>query len=242
MVKLVGATAKPGRHCASNAIEHLKRASLLESADAGMAAFRAITAEEEASTALFHAIKRHKYPGAKALNPRNHVHKNAVTPFCEAVSEVLALTDDVVSTALILDKTEQDARFRVRLDVSKIVPGKKYGMPEPPLHFSVASNGQPTDFAPQLASLATERGSRSIAVYLRKRANERNRILYASQDGYPEIPAVSGFLKRQRRNVFVLLGLYLLVDPYPIHQLFVQQGLNAFLRMLNVMPNDLDFG
>ncbi|PLU07434.1 hypothetical protein BMJ29_02810 [Sinorhizobium medicae] len=57
-----------------------------------MSFFRAITAEEEAATALILALKQRRYPGSEKLNPWEHLHKAAVSPFLDAVGNVLAET------------------------------------------------------------------------------------------------------------------------------------------------------
>ena len=61
-----------------NAFKHLRKAWLLLPIDTEMSAFRAITAEEEAATALILALKMRQYPGADVLKYNNHVHKSAV--------------------------------------------------------------------------------------------------------------------------------------------------------------------
>src|SRR5437762_14165480 len=86
-------TALPGRPAAKSAVRHIDKAYALADLDPDMAAFRAITAEEEAGTALFHSLKRHRYPGSAVLKPRDHLHKNAVAPFCTAVARLFALAD-----------------------------------------------------------------------------------------------------------------------------------------------------
>lgn len=47
-----------------NAFNHLRLSWQIKDIDQGMAAFRAITAEEEAATALIHSIKQKRYPNA----------------------------------------------------------------------------------------------------------------------------------------------------------------------------------
>ncbi len=97
-------------------------ATILDGVDLEMAAFRAITAEEEAASALFHSLKRRRYAGAARLSPRNHVHKNAVAPFCTAVSRVLAATEEIgMKSGLLLDKSEEPWRFRVWVNLEPII-------------------------------------------------------------------------------------------------------------------------
>ena len=51
-------TLAPGKNCARNAFRHIASAFDLAERAPEMAAFQAITAEEEAATAVFHAIRR----------------------------------------------------------------------------------------------------------------------------------------------------------------------------------------
>jgi hypothetical protein len=91
--ELVLKTPAPGKHCARNAIRHIECAWALAELDPEMAAFRAITAEEESATAVFHAIRRRKYIGSEKLNPHDHVQKNALFPFFSAIAELLEQAD-----------------------------------------------------------------------------------------------------------------------------------------------------
>jgi hypothetical protein len=58
------------RHCGRSAFRHLRKAWMLYPIDREMALFRAITAEEEAATALILAMKQRRYPGAELLDYR----------------------------------------------------------------------------------------------------------------------------------------------------------------------------
>jgi len=239
---LVENTPAPAKHCARNAYRHLQKAWSLDGVDLEMAAFRAITAEEEAASATFHSLKRRGYRGAEKLNPRKHLHKNAVVPFCKAVAGVLAVTESAgIKSGLYLDKSENPWRFKVQINVEHLVPGKKYAYPEPPLHFTISGDSHPHDFADKLKEIAKKRNVCSIKNYLEGRANMRNRILYASPRGAPEVTSLGNFLTTQRQNVFILVVLYLMIDPYPKKQLFVQQCLQSFLKMLDLLPQDIKF-
>lgn len=63
------------KHCTRNAYVNLRKSWTLHPVDSEMYLFRAITAEEEAATALMLALKKQHYPNAEQLNPRNHTHK-----------------------------------------------------------------------------------------------------------------------------------------------------------------------
>lgn len=230
----------PGKHCARNAFRHLAKAWKLQESDREMAAFRAITAEEEATTAIFHSLLRRKYKGAEKLKRNNHVHKNAVVPFCTAVAGALALTEVPLKPQLYFDKKETPPRFRIRIDVSSIIPDQQ-AYPEPPLHFDMKVNDQPYDFSDKIEEVMKKNNFKEISDYLKERANKRNMLLYANPEGAPEVTSLGNFLAIQRTNVLMLSVIYLMIDPYAQKQLFVQQCLQAFLKMLNLLPGDIEF-
>jgi hypothetical protein len=59
----------------------------------------------------------------------------------------------------------------------------------------------------------------------------------------PKLPNVElrNFLQGQREHVVMLLGVYILIDPYPEKQIFVQQAFLAFLIALKQLPKDIIF-
>jgi hypothetical protein len=79
--ELIKERPSPGRHAAFNALRHISKAWDLRNLDREMAVFRSFCAEEEAATAIFHALRRLRYPGAERLKHRDHVQKAAVMPF-----------------------------------------------------------------------------------------------------------------------------------------------------------------
>jgi hypothetical protein len=194
-----------------------------------MAAFRAITAEEEAATAVFHALKRHQYPGSNLLHRHSHLHKNALGPFCEATFEVFKLLNDQHDLRPQLMIAEEEGSRRLKSQFRVVVPGvgEQLATGALPLGFSISRNGQLHDFADQIDNLATSRGADTIKAHLKQRANMRNEVLYAGSDGLPTVK-LNNFLRTQRRAVKMLVILFLLIDPYAEQQLFVSQCLKAF--------------
>lgn len=238
----------PSRWRAFNALRHLNKGWRLRVEDPEMAAFRSITAEEEAATALFLSLKRHRYKGANKLNHRNHVHKNAVIPFIDAVSRAFAKFRDIAPPVeLVWDKQQIPARLILRVMVSHPVRGSVWALPQPPLNFfsSVSQIGLGMvrlDFAAEIAQIAIGAKAESIIEYLRERANFRNKLLYAADEGYPGVSGdIEAGLRGLQRNVMTILRIYFMIDPYAKHQGFVQQCLDAFLKMLNLVPKDVRF-
>src|SRR6266700_1198395 len=241
VAKLILETPAPGKHCARSAIRHISRAWDLRHIDREMAAFRAITGEEESVSAIFHSLKRHGYEKANKLNPRNHVHKSAVFAFFRCVGEVLDVTNQMkLEPKLELNKNEHSSRrIRVRLTVRGPDGKPLWAYPEPPLHYTVRLNDNIVDFSEQLQKLASEKNCRDILSHIKMEANRRNRVLYARPDGVPTIEEpIDGYLMRRRDIIFTNLIIYLLIDPYSEHQLFVRQALAAFLKMLQMLEDE----
>ena len=242
LVEMLANTSKPGQYAARNAVRHIDKAAAIAEIDPEMAAFRAITAEEESATAVFHALKRHKYAGSEALRPRDHLQKNALGPFCLAVAELFATADQALGLKpqLRIDGEGDSAKLVTQFHVAGIGLGDRIAEPQPPLNLAISKNDRLHDFAEQLQSLAASRRTESILAHLKQRANLRNEILYASAQGLPNV-TLNNFLKEQRRTVKVNLELFLLIDPYVEQQLFVAQTLLAFLKMVDQLPKTLEF-
>ena len=235
-------TPAPGVHCARSAVRHIERASGLAECYPEMAAFSAITAEEEAATAVFHAIRRRRYLGWEKLDPWDHVQKNALFPFIEAIRRFFAASEEELGLAPKLVFDIDGKKLFLTFNPKRFNPAENVARVIPPLHFSISRHDKKLhDFSTQLASVAAEKGAPSIEKYIRDRANMRNRLLYASNKGIPSITNTAGFLLSQREHVNLHLVVYLLIDPYREKQDFVQQCVLAFLKMLNRLPTGLSF-
>ena len=234
----------PPKWPAFNALRHLNRAWKLRGIDEPMALFRCITAEEEAAVALFLSLKRRRYPAADRLKHENHAHKNAVIPFLQAVEHVLSLTKaSHPDSELVFDPDGKPGKliFRFKLPA----PGHPYGMwvyPRPPLHMK-ASRGaldgtaKVEDFRLGVAEILRSSSVTSLLAFVRDRAELRNKLLYAKSDGFIEVTFdFDRMFGEYKRNVFRILKIYLLIDPYPKRQLFVEQALQGFLSALDGLP------
>jgi hypothetical protein len=228
----------PGKHCARSAMAHIQRAWAVRLIDPEMAAFRAITGEEESATAIFHALQRRKYPGSRALKARNHRVKSAVIPFVDAIALAFAKeASPHLRPELEVDTRLRTKRLQLRVNVKTPDGEELWQYPDPPLGFAITLSGVPTDFSDAIAALATRRGATSMAKLIEKRANHRNQLLYATSAGIPRIVGpLEPPLLRRRDNIYRNLAIFLLIDQYSQHQLFVQQALRAFSQMMNVMP------
>jgi hypothetical protein len=239
----------PGRWPAFNAIRHLNRAWRIRTTDLAMAAFRSITAEEEAATALIRTLQQLKYDRAHELKPRDHLHKNAVIPFFEAFNRTIAkVAPKQTSIQLTVDETGKKPKLELRMQLLHPVTRElMWAYPQPPLHVAITSGGvgkveRKEDFREGIEELARGANAKSVHDYLKERANMRNRILYAATSGYPEIGGdADQICSYYQRNVFTILKIYLLIAPHRSQQLLVQQGIEAFLNIIQRPPKGITF-
>lgn len=128
------------KHRARSAFEHLRKAWRLRGLDNEMAIFRAITAEEEAATALILALQIQCYPGADQLRPWNHVHKSAFWPLILAVNNFLSRSS-MPQPIVSLSKGDE-AWVKIRIDITALTGGTGepvWAEPDQPLNFAVRS-------------------------------------------------------------------------------------------------------
>jgi hypothetical protein len=204
-----------------------------------MAIFRGITAEEEAASGLMWCLRELEYVGASYLMPRNHVHKHAAIPFLRIIGLFFGQTFDKTLKEYGLHIKDEDGQRRLMLAFPIKVAGEDtWAYPIPPLNFgvSVAGTGLPPSYATQISAYVTAKGANSIKSYLKKEANLRNEILYAGPDGYPQVPELKAeFIQEKTSHVLTLLQTYLLIQPYPERQPYVQDALTAFLSVVGAI-------
>ncbi|MCC2977169.1 hypothetical protein LK533_10855 [Sphingomonas sp. PL-96] len=234
------------RHCAGNAFLHLRKAWRLHGVDDEMSAFHAITAEEEAATALIQALKARRYAGADRLRPWNHVHKSAFWPLVEAVNRVL-VASGMPAPKVALSRFGKP-RVSIRIDVAAMAgsPEPLWGEPDHPLNFLIRAGAASAPlvhlFEEQFAELASESGTGSLKARIEREANARNELLYASDQGCPRASFDDDMLMNRANRVCVLVMLAIIVMQTPEHQLFVTQCLESLLRMLaSVEGIDFDY-
>ena len=212
-----------------------------------MAMFRAITAEEEAATAIFHSLQRLRYPGASGLNPRNHIHKNALAPFLHAVEMALNQVpfDKFRGTLQFVDHDGRRA-IQIHWELPWLPDG--YHMESvAPLNFrfsetQLGKEPRLVDFKRQLADLTTQVKKRDVMKHIRERANLRNQILYAGSEGYPGVSGdIDAGLREFQVRIFRSLRILLMIDPYRKHQEFVKHALGVFLGVVGVPPKNINF-
>lgn len=172
--RCVGLLKGHPRNCGRNAFQHLRKAWRLYGLDNEMSLLRAITAEEEAATALILALKARQYPGADRLDHRRHDHKAGVAPFLHAVGPVLSVWEFARPR---IHLSWAGDRPRLNVSVSALAVGVSSDpdqliQPDEPFNF-VAREGphegpaEVMTFASQLAELASEKGAGEILDFIR---------------------------------------------------------------------------
>jgi len=248
IVDMLPLLTTPRHWPAFNAVRHLNRAWRLLNSDRTVAIFYGITAEEEAATAVLQSLKARSYPGSERLKPHNHVQKNAVIPFFDGMTRILATLQRPPELRFLLQKDNPQQPFVLEIQLPHPIHDVAWYRPQPPLEFSQArsTDGGATyateNFSRGFAEVARGASATTVGDYLRRRANLRNLLLYASADGYPDYagPAEQR-LTQSKRNVFALLRMFLLIEPYPQHQSFVVQALSGFVEVLGSLSAPVDF-
>lgn len=236
------------RNCGRHAFEHLRKAWRLYNIDAEMSLFRALTAEEEAATALILALKAKQYPGANRLDHRNHHHKVGAAPFLYAVGKVLGAME-YAQPQIHLSLAGND-RDQPRLDVSFNAMGMGVGRdPEQRMEIDEPFNfvareglhGGPAEvmtFARELEALASERGAAELLDFVREEANLRNRLLYAQPGGLPKVTFPKDQILKKLNRVCAVMQVVIGILQTPKHQLFAVQCVEAYLAALHKMPDE----
>lgn len=226
------------KHRARSTFEHLRKAWRLLGHDNEMSAFRAITAEEEAATALILALQMQGYPGARRLNPRNHIHKNAFWPLFEAINRVLAQSGFPPPKVLLPREGPPHVQLRFNLTAMAGREGEPVWIePDHPLNFAMRVGQVSEDavhlFDAELADLASEAGDHSIMTHVKRRANFRNRLLYAEDSGIPGAKLSDDTLRAHAQRSAMLIIVAIMIMQTDERQLFAVQCLEGLLRAID---------
>jgi hypothetical protein len=107
----------------------------------------------------------------------------------------------------------------------------------PPLHFSLKDGDGPYRFEREFEALKSIRNTETMKEYVREGITKRNALLYAGASGIPVLEGdIESIIQSQLETVTTLLTVYLLIDMYPEHQLFVQQCLDVFIGLMMNIP------
>jgi len=222
-------------YAARSSIRHMHRAFELANSMPEISTFLAITAEEEASTALFLALINKKYNEAKKLNKRNHNHKAGVYPFLGLLGETLNITKHElpIEVTFSIPKDDQNEVLRTRMFLGSIDGEDMYSYPDPPLNLvSVETDGNPKDYLKGVRSVAQEKSINSIYKYITEIANIRNKMLYASDGAIPCVENINEMLQRHVGATLLIHMMYLFVVQHPKQNL-VEECVSVFIQIQN---------
>jgi len=210
--------------------------------DKEMAVFRAITAEEEAATAVFLSLKEKGYENSNKIKFKKHPYKQALDPFIRSIgkfSEKMVSIPDFPFGEKYLLKIEGEGKDK-KLSLSFYFH-KGTVTAIPPLGFEVSKNGKLYHFEEELLDITQGKNKEDIIKHVNSISNLRNELLYAQSDGIPSISSdIQGHLDRRRAVVMVFLRIYALIYPYKDKAIFVQQALNAYLKMMGEIEGEFE--
>lgn len=205
-----------GGYASESAKRHFERALALKDEMPEVAIFLAITAEEEAATAVFAALRKKQYKGANRLKDKHHMHKAGVYPFIQLLAKTIGAIKHGVPLELYFDTKEEkpsDRILRIRMPLRFLGYEDLFLMPDPPLNLhSVGPDGVAIDYSKAIKEAATDQGIDSIFEYIQGLANQRNMMLYASDSGIPKVLNVEEHLDRYFKGMFANLGACLLIS------------------------------
>lgn len=226
----------PGKHAARHAITHIQKAELIKRIDPEMALFRAITGEEEAARAIFHSLQRLQYPDARRLDWHSHKQKAAVVPFMMALGKLL---EQMGWARAEIIAGEVRGKRAIQVQYTLTLPdGQPLALTcDPPLNIQMTIEGQVGLLDEEIAAVASDANFASMKKFVDAAANGRNQFLYATERGIPALAQdIDPLLAAKRGNIFSMLIIFLLIDPYRQRQPFVRQALRSFLEMTDRLP------
>lgn len=217
---------------AKSSIRYVERAFELSETMPEVATFLAITAEEEAATALFIALKSKGYLRSKELKMHDHKHKGGLYPFLTLLGTALKISE--VPYQLVVENHNGRDILRTQLSLGSLVL-----QPDPPLNqISVDTSGNTKNYLHEVRAVASERGITSIFQYIKDTANKRNLLLYASANALPSVENVSSELQRHIGATILIHIIYLLVVQHS-NQNLVEECLDVYLKVQHNLENKI---
>lgn len=213
---------------------HLSFAHRIKDIDPAMALFRAITAEEEAASALLRALLAKGYAETSKLMPKDHLQKAAVYPFLVAIAKHTSYLriNGIKEVRLGIPKHDETPRLQLALVLGGVNDGI-VARPVPPLNLAIREAGEAVNYRKYFLELISPSGFEDIQKYLNAKKNQRNLLLYASPSGLLNPGLITdATLLDYKRRIMTVLKATLLIWPYKETQPFVQEAVGSFLGMV----------
>mgnify|MGYP003624530881 CR=1 FL=1 len=234
LLRMIGNSPQTCRHSMRHAWKHLEKAENLLGIDNEMSVFRAITAEEEASTGLIKILRHHKYNNASKLNPKKHSHKAGIWSLFSIFGYFIETEIEKVFEVIKIIGIETD-QLKIVMKTAFTKKPDQWIEVTPPLGMSIFENGAIASFKNYQDHFATEKHKKSILAFIDDEANLRNKLLYSSPEGMPNVeenPIL--FVKERLKRVKTISYIYLLIAQHKEKQLFVQQALDIYVDLLEI--------
>lgn len=231
--KAIRALPAPVRNRAANALDGFAKAKKLLPHDREMASFRAITAGEEAASALIRSLQMRDYPGSDLIDLKRHPHKAAVPFFLAAVRQQLGAHKPLEMT---IQLSISPPKLTVSLPLRQFdhIPDDMsdlYLQLSDPLGTIGTTPGvDDSDYFDEAVQKVA--GSRKVDRLIAKEANARNRILYAHDGGLPQSKATLESIEMRESQAVVCLLSAIAVLQVEHHQGFALQCLKGFLKII----------
>jgi hypothetical protein len=215
------------------------RAKALLAIDREIASFRAITAAEEAASALIRGLQLRKYPGAGSVDLRSHPHKTAVPFFLDAVRHEIAGAGEVeLTVTLSVDPPKLTVALPIRqfVDLPDDLANMHVELVDPLGLISTKSDVEASEYFD--AAVQKVAGSRKVEKWIASEANARNKILYAHDSGRPRSKATLRSIEQRERGANLCLLLAIAIMQVEHHQAMALQCLAGFLKVIGRSNSD----
>ncbi len=223
----------PIRYRAENALDGFTRAKELLPLDREIASFRAITAAEEAASALIRSLQLRNYPNADNIDLWRHPHKAAVYFFLNAVRHEIAQHREITLTVtLSADPPKITVALPIRQFVQLPPDMQSYQLELAEPLCIIGSRPGIADDDYFDAAVRKVAGSRKVDKLIAAEANGRNRILYAHDAGLPVSLATLEGIERREGGAKLCIMLAIAVMQVEHHQGMALQCLRGFLKVI----------
>lgn len=241
LLSMVDKSPKNSRSSIKHAWIQIDKARLLAGVDNEMAAFRAITAEEEAATGIIKELQSLGYNRASMLKSHNHSHKAGIWHLLIVVSNFMKEVGPGELLDLVVTEGSGDLKGKLIISFPSPIPGDlRWANPTPPLNINIINEGTRVGFKRQADELASVKSATTLKKLIDNEANIRNELIYASHEGVPNVKdSPLAFINDREKRVMVLTYAYLLISQYREKQIFVQQCLDAYLKLLERNVDDI---
>ncbi|HEX7822666.1 MAG TPA: hypothetical protein VF463_18845 [Sphingobium sp.] len=231
--KAVARLPSPVRYRAENALDGFIRARALLPIDREMASFRAITAGEEAASALIRSLQLRDYPGSDLIDLKKHPHKVAVLFFLDAVRHELAGKGTVdLSVTLGADPPKLTVSLPIRqfVDLPDDLANIHIELAEPLGLIGTKPGVEEENFFDKAVQKVA--GSRKVDKLIASQANSRNHILYAHDNGFPISQVTERAIDLRENGAVLCLIIAIAILQVNHHQSFALQCLKGYLKVI----------